>query len=185
MELLTPRLRLRSWTNADRDAFAAMSLHPDVSRYLTAIKSRDDADAWIDRQMAREAEDGICFWAVEDRGGGALVGSVGLSRLRYEAHFTPAVELGWRIGRPYWGAGYAPEAAAASLRHGFAALPIPEVVAVTVPANANSQAVMRKLGMIRDTGGDFDHPQVPDGHELKRHVLYRITRDAWAAGQVA
>ena len=128
--------------------------------------------------MAREAEDGLCFWAVEDRGTGALVGSVGLSHLRYEAHFTPAVELGWRVARPCWGAGYAPEAAAAALRHGFETLPVPEI-AVTVPANVNSQAVMRKLGLTRDAAGDFDHPQVPDGHELKRHVLFRITRAAW------
>ena len=185
MELLTSRLRLRSWTDADRDSFAVLALHPDITRYLTAVRSREDADAWIDRQIAREAEDGICFWAAEDRETGALVGSVGLSRLRYEAHFTPAVELGWRIARPSWGLGYAPEAAAAAIRHGFEILSLPEIVAVTVPANANSQSVMRKLGMTRDEGGDFDHPQIPDGHELKRHVLFRITREAWAAGQVA
>ena len=184
LELLTPRLRLRSWTDADRDPFAALALHPDITRYLTAVRDRETANAWIDRQIAREAEDGICFWAVEDRQSGALVGSVGLSRLRYEAHFTPAVELGWRIARPCWGAGYAPEAAAASLHHGFTTLPVPEIVAVTVPANTNSQAVMTKIGMTRDAGGDFDHPQIPDGHELKRHVLFRLGRDTWATRQV-
>ena len=95
------------------------------------------------------------------------------------------MELGGRIARPFWGAGYAPEAAAESLRHGFTFLPVREIVAVTVPANTNSQAVMRKLGMTRDVDGDFDHPQVPDGHDLKRHVLYRITKDEWAAQLVA
>ena len=185
MELLTPRLRLRPWTDADRDGFAAMSLHPDITRYLSSIANRADADAWVDRQMARQAEDGFCFWAVEERGSETLVGSVGISRIRYEAHFTPAVELGWRIGRPYWGAGYAPEAAAESLRHGFAALTVPELVAVTVPANTRSQRVMAKLGMTRDRDGDFDHPMMPDGHPLRHHVLHRITRDAWMAREAA
>ena len=181
MELLTARLRLRPWTDADRDPFAAMSLYPDVMRYLLAITSRAESDAWIDRQIEHQARHGFCFWAAEDRATGSFVGSVGLLRVGYEAHFTPAVEVGWRIAPAFWGAGLAPEAAEASLRHGFEILRLPEIVANTAPANANSQRVMVKLGMVRDPAEDFDHPRTPHGHPLRRQVLFRMTSDAWRA----
>ena len=179
MELLTPRLRLRPWTDADREPFAAMSLHPGVKAYLLSIQSRADSDAWIDRQMAHQAEHGFCFWAAEMRDGGTFVGSVGLLRPSYDAHFTPAVEVGWRLAPAFWGQGLAPEAAEASLRHAFEVLGLAEVVATTVPANANSRRVMAKLGMTYDPADDYDHPRTPEGHPFRRAVLYRLRREDW------
>jgi RimJ/RimL family protein N-acetyltransferase len=110
---------------------------------------------------------------------GEFIGAVGLLRVRYEAHFTPAVEVGWRIAREFWGYRYAPEAAEAALHYGFANLQLSEIVANTVPLNINSQRVMMKLGMSRDPADDFDHPLVPECHPLRRQVLYRLTRNNW------
>ncbi|WP_116136476.1 GNAT family N-acetyltransferase [Trinickia diaoshuihuensis] len=110
-----------------------------------------------------------------------IVGAVGLLPVAYEAHFTPAVEIGWRIARSFWGLGYAPEAAAAAIRFGFERLQLPEIVANAGVANEKSMRVMAKLGMVRDPNDDFDHPLVPDGTRLRRQVLYRLTRSRWLA----
>ena len=181
MDLCTPRLRLRPWTDADREPFAAMSGDPGVSAFLLPFATRADSDGWIDRQIAHQAREGFCFWVVEHRETRAFVGAVGLLRIGYHAPFTPAVEVGWRIAPAHWGRGYAPEAAAASLDHAFGALALPQVVANTAPANIRSRRVMAKLGMGHDPADDFDHPRIPLGHPLRRQVLYRVTPDAWAS----
>ena len=181
MTLTTGRLTLRPWLDADRAAFAAMSADPEVMRYLTALPTRADSDAWIDRQRAQQAANGFCFWAVELTQSSEFVGAVGLARIGYEAHFTPAVEIGWRLARPFWGCGYAPEAAAAALQFGFTQAGLTEIVANACMPNAASQSVMRKLGMARDPADDFDHPRLPTDSPLLRHVLYRLPREAWLA----
>ena len=176
--LLTARLVLRDWTEADRAPFAAMSGDPEVMRYLTALPDRAASDAWIDRQRGRIAAQGFGFWAVAERDGGAFVGSVGLLQVPYEAHFTPAVEIGWRVARGFWRRGYALEAARASLAFGFGELGLGEIVANAVMGNAASRAVMARLGMVHDPADDFDHPRLPEGNPLRRHVLYRIDASA-------
>ena len=181
MNIETARLVLRPWIDEDRQPFAEMSADPVVMEYLLPLGGREGSDKWIDRQMAHLAQHGFCFWAVEAKGSGAFVGAVGLLRIGYEAHFTPAVEVGWRVSRPFWGQGYAPEAAAASIRFGFEVLGLPEIVANTVAQNARSRRVMDKLGMLHDANDDFDHPRIPEGHWLRHHVLYRLPLDHWAA----
>ena len=181
MQIATHRLILRPWTNADREPFAAMSADPDVMQHLLPLATRGASDAWIDRQLDRLAADGFCFCAVELKETGEFIGSVGLLRVGYEAHFTPAVELGWRIARAFWGKGYAPEAARAAIQFGLDELALPELVANTSPDNLNSQRVMVKLGMTRSAADDFDHPRVPEGHRLRRQVLYRLSRERWRA----
>ncbi len=149
--------------------------------FLTSLASREASDAWIDRQIAHDAAHGFCFWAVEERSSGAFVGSIGLFRVSYAAHFTPAVEVGWRIARRFWGKAYAPEAARAAIDFGFATLGLAEIVANAAVGNVRSRRVMEKLGMKRDAADDFDHPRVPDGDALRRQVLYRLTQDRWRA----
>ena len=122
---------------------------------------------------------GFGLWAVEVPGSIPFAGFVGLSIPRFEVHFTPCVEIGWRLAREAWGHGYATEGAEAALKHGFDVVGLPEIVSFTVPANLRSWRVMEKIGMRRDPADDFDHPLLPDGHRLKRHLLYRLTRDAW------
>jgi RimJ/RimL family protein N-acetyltransferase len=109
-------------------------------------------------------------------GEASFAGIAGLNRIAFEAHFTPAVEVAWRLMRPYWGQGIAYEAARAMIEHGFYRLGLDEIVAITTPANRRSWRLMERLGMVRDAGGDFDHPRVPAGHPLVRHVLYRLRR---------
>ena len=117
--------------------------------------------------------EGFGFWAIEHDG--QFLGFTGLSRLRFEAHFTPAVEIGWRLARSAWGHGYAIEAARAAERFAFDVLQLEEIVSFTTVANERSRAVMRRLGMTHDPADDFDHPNLP-GHPLQRHVLYRLRR---------
>ncbi len=114
-------------------------------------------------------------WVVEIPGEASFIGAVGLTRIAYQAHFTPAVEIAWRLARAYWDKGYASEAARAALEYGFGELALAEIVAVTTPANLRSRRVMERLGMTRSPQDDFDHPNVPEG-PLKRHVLYRLRR---------
>jgi RimJ/RimL family protein N-acetyltransferase len=175
----TKRLVLRPWRETDREPFAALSADPEVMRHLMPLATRAASDAWIDRQQVHLQRHGFCMWAVSPVGSETFIGCVGLLQVGYEAHFAPAVEVGWRLARASWGQGFAPEAAAAALAFGFDVMGLGEIVANTVPANTNSQRVMIKLRMGRDPGDDFDHPTVPPGHMLRRQVLYRISLASW------
>ncbi|MGE8659944.1 MAG: GNAT family N-acetyltransferase [Achromobacter sp.] len=179
LEIETPRLVLRQWLAADREPFAAMNTDARVTRYLLPMTARE-SDALADRLAAGIDEYGWGFWAVEAPGVAPFIGFVGIKALAPALPFAPGVEIGWRLAAPYWGRGYASEAAQAALRVGFEQLGLPEIVAFTVPANTPSLAVMRRLGMRQDNQR-FEHPAVPDGHPLKTHVLYRLAREAWQA----
>jgi len=178
-QLQTSRLILRFWQDRDRAPYAALMADPAVLEHLGA--SGETPDEWIDRQSARLAEHGLGYRAVELRATGQLVGAVGLARVRFEAHFTPAVGIGWRLARPHWGHGYASEGAEALLWFGFDALRLEQIVAVTVPTNIRSQQVMRRLGMTYSPEDDFDHPRLPAHDPLRRHVLFRLSRQDWLA----
>lgn len=176
--LRTERLVLRRWQDRDREPFAALNADPEVMEHFPAPLTRRDSDALIDSFEARFEEDGLGFWALETAGTGRFIGFTGLSAVRFEAPFTPAVEIGWRLARPAWGHGYAAEAARRALRHAFDERRLTEVVSFTSTTNLRSRAVMERIGMTRDPGGDFDHPLVDTGHRLGRHVLYRISSAA-------
>jgi RimJ/RimL family protein N-acetyltransferase len=174
--LRTPRLLLREWHDDDAVPFAAMSADPAVMQYLLLFPDRAASDAWIARMRGHQAKHGFSEMAVELPDEARLIGAAGLLRVRFVAPFTPAIEIGWRFARPYWGQGYAFEAARALLDDGFGRLGFDEIVAFTVPANRRSWRLMERLGMARDPADDFDHPGVPRGHALRRHVLYRLRR---------
>lgn len=174
--LRTPRLLLRQWRDEDIEPFVAMSADPEVMELLLGPFDRARSEEWLAGKRAFLREHGYGEWVVEAPGEAAFVGVVGLSRLTYDAHFTPAVEAAWRLARPYWGRGYAFEAARAALDDGLYRVGLTEIVAVTTPPNRRSWRLMERLGMVRDMAGDFGHPRVPDGHPLKRHVLYRLRR---------
>jgi RimJ/RimL family protein N-acetyltransferase len=173
-ELRTDRLLLRRWRADDREAFAAMNADPRVMEHFPALLSREESDERYERIQAHFQQHGFGLWAVEIPDEAPLVGFIGLGIPRFEAHFTPCVEIGWRLAPEYWGRGLATEGARAALKFGFESLQLPEIVSYTVPANVRSRRVMEKLGMTHDAGDDFDHPLVPSGHPLSRHVLYRI-----------
>jgi ribosomal-protein-alanine N-acetyltransferase len=179
--LRTERLLVRRWRPEDRAPFAELNADPEVMEHFPSVLTRQESDALLDRIESRMAEDGFGFWALEAAGSGEFVGFTGMAMTRFDAHFTPAPEIGWRLGRAAWGKGYAREAARAVLAYGFTELGLDEIVSFTVPGNVRSQAVMRRIGMVHDPEGDFEHPFVPEGHPLRRHVLYRLTAEQWKA----
>jgi RimJ/RimL family protein N-acetyltransferase len=171
--LRTARLLLRPWRGDDLAAFAAMSADPAVMEFLMPLSEPGACEAWAAGLQAHWRKHGFGRWVVEVPGEAGFAGIVGLVTVPYEAHFTPAVEIAWRLARAYWGRGYATEAARAALDFGFGKLGLAEIVAVTVPANLRSRRVMERLGMTRDPADDYDHPNLAAG-PLKRHVLYRL-----------
>jgi RimJ/RimL family protein N-acetyltransferase len=177
--LTTGRLLLRHWRDDDRAPFAAMNADLRVMEHFPAPLSRLESDALIDEFEARFDPRGFGLWALERRDDGTFIGFTGLAAVPWEAHFTPAIEVGWRLAPEAWGHGYATEAAREAVRFGFEDAELDEIVSFTVPANVRSRAVMERLGMTHDPADDFDHPRLPVGHPLRRHVLYRIDRESW------
>lgn len=176
MIIETPRLRLRRWLPTDLAPFAAMNADPHVTEFLPTPLSREASDAFVARVEAHFEKHGFGLWAVEIPGVTPFAGYVGLAKPPFDAPFTPCVEIGWRLSPDTWGKGYATEGARAVLAHGFGTLGLEEILSWTVPANMRSRRVMEKLGMTHDPRDDFDHPLLPEGHPLRRHVLYRIKR---------
>ncbi len=174
MQLSTGRLLLRPWRRDDLDPFAALNADPRVMQFFPSVLSRRDSDALGGRIAAYIDRHGWGLWAVEVSGVTPFAGYIGLSVPAFVAPFTPCVEIGWRLAHEHWGRGYATEGARAALAFGFAALKLEQIVSFTVPANVRSRRVMERLGMTRDPADDFDHPGLPAGHRLRRHVLYRI-----------
>jgi len=178
-ELRTERLLMRRWRESDREPFAALNADPEVMEHFPAPLTREQSDAFVDRVERHFAEHGFSLWAVEVVSSGSFAGFVGLLVPRFPAHFTPTVEVGWRLARPYWGHGYATEAALAALTFGFQERRLEEIVSFTVPDNLRSRRVMERLGMTGDPADDFEHPALPEGHRLRPHVLYRLSRDSF------
>jgi RimJ/RimL family protein N-acetyltransferase len=181
VEQHTERLLLRQWRDDDRAPFAALNADPEVMEHFPAPLTRDESDALVDLNRAHFDEHGFGLWAVEVVDTGAFIGFTGLAVPTFDADFTPAVEVGWRLAREAWGYGYATEAARAALAVGFATFDLDEIVSFTSVPNTRSQAVMVRLGMTHDPADDFDHPKMAPGHRLERHVLYRLDRTAWLA----
>jgi RimJ/RimL family protein N-acetyltransferase len=150
----TPRLRLRCWQEADRDAFAALHADPEAMVDYGSPIGRAPSDAKLDRYTAAFDRHGLCRWAVEDRGG-AFLGYAGVMPVEDGHPLGRHFEIGWRLARKAWGGGYATEAAAASLDDAFTRVGLGEVLAYTAPDNRRSQAVMERLRLRRDPARDF------------------------------
>lgn len=176
-EIRTERLLLRRWRQSDWVPFAALNADPTVMEYFPSTLSVEQSDALVLRIQQQFAERGFGLWAVEVRDTGVFAGFIGLGVPWFEAAFTPCVEVGWRLAQQHWGKGYATEGARAALEFAFRFLDLDEVVSFTAVVNKRSWRVMERIGMTRSADEDFDHPNVPDGHELQRHVLYRIRRE--------
>jgi RimJ/RimL family protein N-acetyltransferase len=178
-ELVTPRLVLRNWRDGDLAEFAAINADPQVMAFFPRAYDRAESDGLVARIRNHAARCGFGLWAMEAPGEAPFMGFTGLWTPDFEAPFTPCVEIGWRLAPRFWGRGYATEAARASLRFGFEMLQQEEIVSYAVTANERSRRVMERIGMTRDLAGDFDHPKLPAGNPLRRHVLYRLSRVDW------
>ena len=172
-DLRTTRLLLRPWRSEDRDALAAMNADPRVMEYFPKTMTLEESQAMFDRFHAHVDEHGFGIWAVEIPGVAACAGFLGLWRPKFVTHFTPCVEMGWRLAAAHWNRGYATEGAKAAMTYGFESLGLDELVAFTAVENVRSRRVMEKLGMTWNPADDFDHPNMPEGHPVRRQVLYR------------
>ena len=168
------RVCLRRWCDEDREAFAAMNSDPRVMEFFRGPLGRVESDAMIDGIQKHFKEHDFGLWAIEVPGLASFIGFAGLAVARFSAHFTPCVEIGWRLAFDHWGHGYATEAARLALVYGFGPLALPEIVSLTTVTNYRSRAVMERLRMQRNPADDFDYPSLPESHPLRRHVLYRL-----------
>jgi RimJ/RimL family protein N-acetyltransferase len=175
----TERLILRRWRESDREAFYRLSADPRVMEFFPAALSRAESDALAEKIEAHFEEHGFGLCAVELKEERRFIGFIGLAVPSFEAHFTPCVEIGWRLAAEYWGRGLATEGARRVVQFAFEKLRLHEVVSFTTQANARSRQVMEKIGMRRNAAEDFNHPRLPEGHPLRRHVLYRLKEENW------
>jgi RimJ/RimL family protein N-acetyltransferase len=171
----TERLLLRRWRDSDRLPFEAMNADPRVMEFMPSLLPPAESNALVDRAQAHFDRHGFGTFAVELPNEMTFAGFIGLSVPAFDAPFLPAVEVGWRLAFDCWGRGLATEGARAAVRYGFEELGLGSVVSFTVPGNLRSRRVMEKIGMTHDPRDDFDHPLLPEGHPLRRHVLYRLT----------
>jgi len=181
--LRTERLILRRWRYSDREPYARLNADARVTEFFPRPLSPAESDALIDRIEKHFRLHGFGRCAAELARDGCLIGSIGITVPSFTAPFTPCIEIGWRLLPEHWGIGLATEGAGEVVRYAFEVLRLESLVAYTVPANVRSLRVIEKLGMARDPAGDFDHPNIPDGHPLRRHVLYRLRRSDWLAAQ--
>ncbi|HEV2426768.1 MAG TPA: GNAT family N-acetyltransferase [Acidimicrobiales bacterium] len=172
-ELVTARLTMRGFVDADLEPFAALNADPRVMEFFPSTLRRDESDAMVAR-IVEAWEGGFGLWALEESATGQFLGFTGFAAPSFEANFTPTIEIGWRLAADGWGRGFATEAATAALAWGAGRLDPPrgEIVSFTASTNVRSRAVMQRLGFTHDPGDDFDHPRVPEG-PMRRHVLYR------------
>jgi RimJ/RimL family protein N-acetyltransferase len=172
MILTGRRVKLRQWNERDFDSFTSMNAHPEVTEFFPKRLTRAESRIMFDKLRTLIEERGWGLWAVEING--ELAGITGLAKPAFTAHFTPCVEIGWRFHRNFWGHGYATEAARIALEFAFQDLRLQEVVSFTSLLNKRSQRVMERLGMTANPKDNFQHPNIPAGHVLSEHVLYRI-----------
>lgn len=176
--LKTQRLILRPWCKADRQPFSEMNADPRVMEFMPGTLSSRESDLLVDRIEKHMRDHGFGLHAAEVHAEHLFIGFIGLAVPSFQARFTPCVEVGWRLAASHWGQGLATEGAHEVIRHAFEDLGLDAVVSFTVPANLRSRRVMEKLGMTHHPEDDFDHPRLPEGHPLRRHVLYRLRGSA-------
>jgi RimJ/RimL family protein N-acetyltransferase len=178
IEFETDRLYLRQWIEADKEPFARLNADSRVMEFYPSILDREASDAMVDRLQALIFDRGWGLWAVQSKQDKQFIGYVGLHIPKPDLPSYPCVEIGWRLAFNYWSKGYASEAARGALAVGFEQLCLPEIVSFTAISNRRSRQVMERLGMIQEPK-TFEHPSLEDGHPLREHFLYRLTKEQW------
>jgi len=178
VELGTDRLILRQWKDSDFLPFSEINADPAVMKYYPRTLRKKESNAMADKIRSLISEQSWGFWAVELKKEGTFIGFVGLHKPNYELPVSTCVEVGWRLAKEYWGKGYATEAGKESLRFAFEQLLLKEIYSFASVTNIKSWRVMERLGMV-NTDMNFEHPDIPEGHSLRKHVLYKITKSQW------
>lgn len=182
MIIKTKRLLLRSWEDHDRQPFAKLNADPRVREFFPSLLTRKESDVSIDLMQNHIQKYHFGFFAVALIETGEFIGFIGLQKVSFPAAFNalaPAIEIGWRLGFEHWNQGYATEGALQALEYGFETLAFKEIVSFTAIKNLRSRHVMEKIGMQTHSSEDFDHPNLPEGHALRKHVLYRLQKKEW------
>ena len=174
MKIETERLILRSWIDADLEPYRKINNDEKVIEFLRGPMSLEECKNFIVMVNNNIEKLGFGLWAATLKDSEELIGFIGLHPPDFTAHFTPCVEIGWRLGSQHWGKGLATEGSRAVLKFAFEKTDLKEIISFTVPQNSRSISVMKKIGMHHDINGDFNHPKLPTGHRLERHLLYRI-----------
>jgi RimJ/RimL family protein N-acetyltransferase len=166
-----PTVLLRQWKGSDLAPYAAMNADPEVMRHFPRPLSRGESRGYMERCREGIHERGWGLWAIDMDG--EFAGFAGLARPGFTSHFTPCVEIGWRLRREFWGRGVAYAAALEAERIAFEELRLPRLVSFTAVGNLRSRRLMERLGFTSDANEDFPHPLLPLESPLLRHVLYR------------
>ncbi|MEM8629131.1 MAG: GNAT family N-acetyltransferase [Chlamydiota bacterium] len=177
--LETDRLLLRTWTDQDLEPMLAINQDSRVMEYLLPMQAPKQTSELLNRIRHHFTQYGYCLYATVRKDTGAMIGFIGFNRPSFSCHFTPTVEIGWRLASTEWGKGLATEGARAVLDYGFQHWKLPEIVSFTTKGNVRSRRVMEKIGLQHNPQDDFDHPLVPPLHPLKKHVLYRLDRTTY------
>ena len=172
--LQTSRLILRNWKQNDIEPFAILNSDPRVCEFLPNVLSQEETLTSVIKIQSHFKEHAFGLFAVELISTKTFIGFVGLKYFSFDSHFTPSVELAWRLSWENWGQGLATEAAQKVTQYGFETLGLPEILAITAKNNQRSRRVMEKLGMFTNEDENFLHPQLEYSHPLAEHVLYRF-----------
>ena len=175
----TERLIIRDWKDEDITPFTEMNSDPEVMKYFPSALTPEKSLEFFERITAAIKEKGYGLFAAELAETNELIGFVGFAGPRFEAWFTPCIEIGWRLRKKFWGRALAPEGAAACLEMGFNEFGFADIFSFTSEINAPSRRVMEKIGLSHI--GDFDHPNIPEGNALRKHVLYKIDKAGYPA----
>lgn len=173
-ELQTQRLLMRRWRPEDRDPYAELNADPEVMRYFPSTLDRAASDTSADRIEEHFAERGFGLWALERLDTGDFIGFTGLNPMPDGVPGAGGYEVGWRLARNAWHQGFATEAARVAVAVAFGLLDMPELWSMTADTNTPSRAVMTRLGM--RLHAHFEHPRVPSGSPVRRHVCYHLAR---------
>lgn len=177
--LETDRLLLRTWRDDDLEPFFAINQDPQVMEFFPSLQDLETTQRLITRSKEHLKAHSYSLYACERKDIRAFIGFIGLMTPHFDAHFTPAIEIGWRLASSAWGKGFATEGARAILEDGFQRLELSEIVSFTAKQNQKSIRVMEKIGLKHDAKDDFDHPKLEEGHPLRRHVLYRLSKERY------
>jgi RimJ/RimL family protein N-acetyltransferase len=181
--LETERLMLRTWNDNDVQPMLAINQDPKVMEYFPGLQDLEMTKNFIDKVNAHFENHGYSLYTTVRKDTNEFIGFIGLLIADFKAHFTPATEIGWRLSSNHWGQGFATEGAKAVLDYAFRELKIPEIVSFTAAGNAKSIRVMQKIGLQHNEADDFDPPKLDDESPLKRHVLYRLSREKYTQGE--
>lgn len=177
--LETERLILRTWCDDDFDIMLSINQNPHVMEFFPELQGPEKTASLLHGMREQQEKRGYSWYAVVVKQIDTIIGAVGLNYTDFPCHFSPSVEIGWRLDSLYWGKGYATEAAKAVLKYAFETLNLPEIVSFTASANSRSIQVMKNIGLEHDNKDDFNHPYLEEDSPLKSHVLFRLSRERY------